>query len=138
MRQVQSAAHGYPDRAYAKWLVLHFVWEKIAQHIESGNGERRFRYACERSTKAKETRDVLSPLQKALVGTFRAALAFHRSEVGRGEEAKDVSSFFRLTKLDQKLKKFWHSDANSQRKKVEGSLRKFVSALTSVESGTVG
>src|SRR5262249_23086265 len=26
MRQVSYVAHGYPERAYAKWVVLHFAW----------------------------------------------------------------------------------------------------------------
>lgn len=128
MRQVQSAAYGYPERAYAKWLVLHFAWEKISQHIDSGYAEQRFRYACENSVD-----DVLSLLRRTFDGIFRVALAFYRSERGKGEEAKDVSTFFQLTKLDHKFGDFWHSDRNCHRNRVEASLRRFRVALDKVE-----
>lgn len=128
MRQVQTAAYGYPERAYAKWLVLHFAWKKLSQDIDSGQAEQRFRYACEHSID-----DAITQLRKAIDSIFRAALAFYRSERGRGEEAKDVSTFFQLTKLDQKFDKFWASVKNTHRKKVEDRLERFRIALSDVE-----
>jgi len=128
MRQVQSTARGYPERAYAKWLVLHFAWEKTGRDIGSGQAERRFRYACEHSMD-----DVLRQLRKSLDGIFRAALAFYRLERGKGPEAKDVSTFFMLTKSDQKFDRFWRSAKNPHRRKVEDRLRRFRLALDGVE-----
>ena len=98
MRQVQKAARGYPERAYAKWLVLHFTWGMISKYVESDRAERKFRYACE-----YQDEKVLSPLHLALDGVFRSSLDFYKKERGRGEEAKDVSSFFQLSKLDTKV-----------------------------------
>jgi|YelNatPaOPRAMG01_1025707.scaffolds.fasta_scaffold23133_3 hypothetical protein len=131
MRQVQSAAYGYPERAYAKWLVLHFVWDRLSQDIGSGQTEQRFRYACEQSMD-----DVLRHLRNALDGMFRAALAFYRTKRGKGEEAKDVSTFFQLTKLNLQFTKFWHSAKNRHRKTVEDKIRKFRVALKNIEIPT--
>jgi hypothetical protein len=128
MQQVRRAAKGYPERAYAKWLTLHFAWQQLARDIGSGTGAQRFRSACERSEDK-----VLRPLQKALDGVFRAALAFYRSERGRGEEAKDVSTFFMLGKLHEKFETFWQSSKNSQAKAVNRRLEEFRSALNNME-----
>lgn len=127
MRQVQSTAYGYPERAYAKWLVLNFAWKKLSQDIGYGHAEQRFRYACE------YYHDALTPLKQTLEGMFRGALTFYRLRRGKGEEARDVSTFFQLTKLDRGFEKFWNSSKNPYHKKVENKMRKFRMALRNVE-----
>ena len=124
MREVQYAARRHPNRAYAKWLVLNFAWEFMSKHIDSRNYERRFRYACE-----QEYEHVLSPLNKVLVYIFRAALKYYQINKGTGEEAKDISSFFQLTKLHDKFKGFWTSKKNAYRQRVNKALAKFIAAL---------
>jgi hypothetical protein len=128
MKRVQNAARGYPNRAYAKWLVLHFAWQRLSSIIGSGEGERKFRYACEYATW-----NVLPHLHKALESSFRGAIAFWRQERGYGEEAKDVSTFFQLTSLDQRFARFWNSTRNPYRTKVERRLRRFRVALEGFE-----
>ena len=81
MKEVAYAARGYPNRAYAKWLVLNFGWDLLGKHINSGNSEKRFRYACE-----QEDEKVTTPLNKALVDVFRAAMKFY--QLNRGKEKK--------------------------------------------------
>jgi len=132
MRKVQSAAHGHPQRAYAKWLVLNFAWDKLSQDIGSGQSEQRFRYACEHSL----VDGVIGHLDKALDGMFKAAIAFYRAKSGEGEEAKDVSTFFQLAKLHIQFAKFWHSPKNCHRKTVENRIRKFKVALKNIEIPT--
>jgi hypothetical protein len=129
MRQVQYVAHGKPERAYAKWLVLNFVWKEVSRTIESGDGERKFRVVCEEYT----WNEVLTPLQNAISGTFRAALAFFRSERGKGEEAMDISTYFQLTKLNDRFADFWRSKKNSHRKNVERGFKVFRERLYEVE-----
>jgi len=131
MRQVQSAAWGYPERAYAKWLVLHFAWQRLSQSICSGQGERRFRYACEFSRPSYM--EYTLELHKALDGIFRAALSFYRSERGTGEQAKDVSTFFKLIKLHEGFAQFWISSRNPHRKKVEHRIKRFLRVLDQIE-----
>ena len=104
MRQVQSVALGYPERAYAKWLVINFAWSKLSGEIGYGLSERRFRHVCEHRDD-----DVLRHLKKALEAMFRASLAFFREERGKGEEAKDVSTFFMKTKLHNLFLSYWNS-----------------------------
>jgi hypothetical protein len=128
MRQVQYAARGYPERAYAKWLVLNFAWKTLSQDIGHGHSEHQFRYACE-----YRVNEVLYPLYYALESIFRAALAFYRRERGEGEEARDVSTFFMLARLDKKFDEFWKSRRNSHRDKAEHRIKRFRTALKQVE-----
>lgn len=131
MRQVRCVAHGFPERAYAKWLVLHFTWKLLSQDISSGVGERRFRYIFEHGDNAAYSAG--GPLYDAIEGTFRAALRLYRLERGSGEEARDVSTFFQLSKLDQRFARFWNTRKNPHREKVERSVRRFRLALNAID-----
>lgn len=124
MRQVQSAAKGYPERAYAKWVVLNYAWNILGNNIGDGYIEKRFRYACERNIDK-----IKSPLSSALSDIFRAALQFYRLNRGKGEEAKDVSSFFQLSKLHKEFSDFCQSNKNSYRERINKNISKFRSAL---------
>jgi hypothetical protein len=126
MKQVQYAARGYPERAYAKWLILNFAWSLLGKNISSGIGERRFRYACEQKDK------ILSNLHKALDDMFRAALRFYRLKRGTGEKAKDVSTFFKASGLHTNFYGFWNSSKNPYREKVKDHLKKFEARLESL------
>jgi len=127
MKQVQNAAWGYPERAYAKWVVLNSIWGLIGNEFDSANFEKRFRFACE--CKLHE----LSSLHNALNDIFKAALKFYRSKRGKGEKAKDVSSFFQLTQLHIQFRQFWNSKANPYRQKVETNIEKFKEQLNDLE-----
>src|SRR5436309_3418659 len=65
MSRVQASAWGKPRRAYAKWVVLHFAWDRISKDIGAGLGEQKFRYACE-----ERSWDVLGPLDRSLDALF--------------------------------------------------------------------
>jgi hypothetical protein len=131
MRQLRYVSSGHPEWAYAKWLVLHFAWKETSDLIGSGQGEARFRQNSEKFS----YNDVLTPLHGAIEAMFRAALVFFRKERGSGEEAVDVSSFFRFTKLDQRFNRFWDSPGNPYRTKVKEHLKVFrVRLKTAVET----
>jgi len=128
MREVQYAARGYSQRAYAKWLVLNFIWSQIGSDINSGYSERRFRYACE-----QQTYEVVVPLNRVLICIFRAALNFYRLKRGEGEKAKDPSTFFQRKKLDVDFAIYWRSSKNPYRRKTAIYIKKFRDALAEIE-----
>jgi hypothetical protein len=129
MRRVQQAALGKPRRAYAKWLVLHFAWKKLSPYIASGDQEFRFRRACESKGDA-----VLSPLNRAIDSMFKSADSFFQLERGVGEEAKDESTFFQLTKLDGRFAVFWNSRQNRNRDRAEADIVKFKEVISKYET----
>lgn len=132
MRAAQYASFGYPERSYAKWVVLNFVWDQIGDFVGSGYNEKAFRHASERGMSRMS--DILKPLNKATINVFRASLKFYRQNRGeKGEKAKDVSSFFQLQKLDVNFKKFWKSSKNPYRKKFNNYITKFRKRLEELE-----
>jgi hypothetical protein len=109
MRATSYVSSGYPERGYAKWLVLHFMWTQLAPLVRSRVGAECFRMESEH----------WGPSDKQLVRcieiTFNASLKFYRSRRGVGAKALDVSSFFRRRALDVEFEKFWRSAANERR-----------------------
>jgi hypothetical protein len=124
MRRVQYNAKGIPKRAYPKWLVLHFAWRLLSQYIDSSDKEQHFRRAFER-----QNYEILSLLDKILDGIFKASDSFYRLEKGKGDKEKDISSFYLLSKLDEKFLKFWASTNNRHRESVEKGVARFASGL---------
>jgi hypothetical protein len=131
MVQVKYVARGHPERAYAKWLVMHLTWKLLSQDISTGLGERRFRCIFERSDDAAYRAG--APLYNLIDGLFKAVLAFYRSKRGTGGEAKDVSTFFQLAKLHQRFAKFWNAPRNPNRARVVRWVKRFRLALGAIE-----
>jgi len=110
MRRVAAAARGYPERAYAKWLVLHFVWAQLAPAVRSRAAAAQFSLECEMKSA------VLDPLARAIDRAFKAALRFYRLNRGKGPTAIDVSTFFKRKERDTQFDKFWRGRSNPHRK----------------------
>ena len=129
MRQVKRISRGYPERAYAKWLVLHFIWNEVGDMIGRGNTEKQFRIACEQNDK-----EVLSPLHKAITQVFRGMLQYYELNKGEGEKKQDVSAFFMGANMIPKIEKFWNSeDCAKSKRATERSLGNFRTELERVE-----
>lgn len=126
MKKVRSVSSGYPQRSNAVGLVLNLAWYLLEVEIASGEGERRFRYACERRIPK-----VIHALEKLLTDIFRAALKFYRLNCGKGEKRKDPSTFFREVHLYQKFIRFWNSNKNY---KAKMRINKFREALDKVNN----
>lgn len=127
-RVVKRLASGYPDRAYAKWLVLNALWSRIGSELRNRRFAEVFREKCERGRWD-------SNLDKAVEHLYLASLAFYRhSNRGRGKTAVDVSNFFYRAyrgDLVEGFGIFWRSQANKRRAVVAERLRRFVSDLSS-------
>lgn len=90
MKAVTDAARGYPQRGYAKWLVLGSVWSRVQVLLGSVKRKGSFWRLCQ-----DQESSLRRPLRGAIVGTFKLALEYYRRNRGHGAKAKDVSSFFR-------------------------------------------
>jgi hypothetical protein len=110
MREVSGAARHYPERAYAKWVVLHAMWDHTRRVLDSRRSKEAFRQACEKNWKP-----VLQPLERASDAMFRSASQFYRARRGKGPKALDPSTFFKRRDLHRQFDKFWGSSANGHR-----------------------
>lgn len=124
MREVSYAARGFPERAYAKWLVLNFVWGRLDPNTRSRAGAEAFRFACER-----DDGEVVTPLLRASDAVYRAALAFYRGRRGSGPTALDVSTFFKRRNLHKDFARYWRGSRNGHRKAFDRGWSTFERAL---------
>ena len=47
LKAVEKSAKGYPERAYAKWLVVHFVWNRLCHEVSAKAKAEKFRLVSE-------------------------------------------------------------------------------------------
>ena len=112
LRRVGAVSSGYPERAYAKWVVLHFMWAKIGREISSRSDG--FRAACEQP---RQNEALLQPLHRAVELAFLECLAFYRQNRGSGPTAVDVSAFFNRPNRHKEFATYWDRDGSESRKK---------------------
>jgi len=111
MREVTRVARGAPQRGYAKWMVLNFMWSNVAQFIRRRRKTRAFRLLCERQDDA-----LVTPLCQATDHVFVEALKYYRANRGEGEAALDISQFFKNRRGHHtRFAQFWHSSVSANR-----------------------
>lgn len=110
MRHVLSGAYGTPAWSYAKWLVLHFVWNTIGSDINHGERERKFRSASE-----SKYQTVLEPLRAMINISFKLSLQFYKTKSGKGDKAMDRQTFFKQSGLSDKFTTFLNSNKNNKK-----------------------
>ncbi|HOU22449.1 MAG TPA: AIPR family protein [Kiritimatiellia bacterium] len=108
------AARGYPERAYAKWIVTHFVWQELNKILHSRHLRTLFIQINERERVAS----LVSLCNSVFKGTSR----FYRAKRGTGEKAIDVSTFFKRKGLHKDFERFWTGHSGPHK-------RQFVKAL---------
>jgi hypothetical protein len=54
MREVRYASAGYPERAYAKWLILHCVWSRLAPLLRGRSSDDDFSACMRGKSRATE------------------------------------------------------------------------------------
>lgn len=125
MREVTYCARGYPERGYAKWMVLGFMWNELKGIVRAAHQAEAFRVACERQLDV-----VVWPLSSAIEKAFVAATKYYRMNRGKGAKAEDPSRFFRGKRgRDKEFADFWFSQANKGRRGFDKHIAKMVAGL---------
>lgn len=116
-----------PERAYAKWLVLHFIWDMVGGEI--AHKPRRFREACEHYW-TPENKKILKPLDKAINTAYVTAREFYlKNRTGQGAKAQDVSTFYQRHDLHKLFEKHWKKPGNTHKNVFKKSVDRFNKAL---------
>lgn len=111
-RQVGLESRGKPQRSYAGWMALHFLWARIKRVLKSDDAARRFWTLCERKDSA-----LCLPLSEAINVVFDELMAYYRAKKGVGSAALDHSTFFRNKRgRHLEFEKFWKTTATRTRK----------------------
>jgi hypothetical protein len=123
-REISYAARGYPERAYAKWLVLNFTWSRLEPHGRARASAEALIRACE-----QDDSHIVGPMLRAIHMVYREALRFYRSKRGSGQTAIDVSSFFKRRNLHKEFATYWRGSSNKSRAKFMRTWSQFEKAL---------
>lgn len=125
MKEVEYAAKGYPNRAYAKWLVLNFIWNEVGYLLKPAAKRNVF----EREWKSNRG-DAVHYLWQSITQVYRAAIDFYRLNRGTGDKAADISTFFKKKNMHVEFAKYWVSTKNKAKKaRYEKFVAKFEEAL---------
>ena len=127
MREVRYASAGYPERAYAKWLILHYMWSRLAPVLRVRSMMRMFLDAAEGNLAP------LRPLWQANEAAFRAALSFYRRKRGHGERAADVSTFFKRKGLLPDFERYLHNAGRNVRRMLDRRWDHFEALLRAMD-----
>jgi hypothetical protein len=130
MKNVVGHARGNPERSYAKWVVVHFLWSELGQDIRKN--ARAFRMFNENSRRYPEIQE---DLDRSIERALRAAVKFYRVERGsRDDGAFEPSGFFNSRGRGKQFEKFWRSKENPHRAIFDRARARFVTALGEVDT----
>jgi hypothetical protein len=119
MKEVSSHAWGYPERAYAKWLVLGFMWRSVLPVIGSRRAKEAFHSALRDESRASDY------VSRATERVFIAALRYYRARRGQGRTAIDISQFFRNKRgRDKEFRRFWDRQNSAAKREFRKSLKR--------------
>lgn len=123
VKKSSKVASGYPERGYAKWLVINFIWNQIQNTLSIPINSKAFHIAC------KSNGIPLDYFNKMATEVYKVALLFYRKKAGKLETAIDVSSFFRKKNLNKEFFDYWNAKENNHKSKFDKHKLAFVNKL---------
>lgn len=130
MREVNYLSRGNPERGYAKWMVLYFMWAKASPFFRGKLKSRAFCRYCE-----MQGNEMVSSLSHAIVEAFQEALKYYRANCGAGDTKLDPSQFFKNRRGHHlNFAQFWEQAAEPRRRRFEKLLAKVRDAIASFEN----
>ena len=127
-RIIKYKGAGVPDRAYAKWHALHFLWKEVGQVFRKRSVADYFRRACERRQWPRE-------IEYATDQIYRGLLEFYRAKRGDGVHAVDVSNFFYRPHQHDRFEAYWRTNLSQRRKRVREKLKRFTQEVKTWSEG---
>jgi hypothetical protein len=106
-KHVSQQARTFPERGYAKWVVLHFMW----QHLSPVLGPK----ALKRAFRIESESGLVPGLSRAVNAAYKGASAYYRANRGSGAKQIDPSSFFKHADHHIEFEKFWERRDNKHR-----------------------
>ena len=120
-RYVSRSAKGYPERAYAKWLLLHFLWRDLSSAIRSKILKQQFRIRSER--------ELMPSLLRAVDAVFKGYAAYFHKHRGSGDTQADASTFFKRAGHHREFPKFWEEHVRGHKANFKKAWNEFLEEL---------
>lgn len=111
-KQVRLASLGKPQRGYAAWMALHFLWSRLGPELASEVSARRFWSRC-----AQRREALCKPLAQVIDVIFLELLDYYDANKGSGAGVLDHSTFFRNKRGRHiEFASFWDDEATRSAK----------------------
>lgn len=128
-RNVTFWARGKPQRGYAKWTVIGYLWSDLQSRLRSS---RKAKAIC--LMHEQRYWDDVRPLDRATEGAFRAVLQYYKEQRGKGEKAKDISTFFQLRGHDKGFAIYLKRKGTKHVRAIKKHLKRFDSKLDAFDA----
>ena len=129
MREVTYVSRGSPERSYAKWMVLNFVWSLASPCLRGKQAIRAFCRLCER-----QYNDLVYAVSGLIDELFKAASKYFRLNRGTGDTRLDVSQFFKNRKGHHlRFAEFWDKAPKQRKHKVDNLLARMREAISTFD-----
>ena len=116
--------------AYARWIVVNFIWSRLGKALSRPTLRENFRRASERSKKYEWE---LLPLDNIAKSIFSTAMTFYRSNKRRDGKVLDEAAFFNHKNLHHQFEKFWVKQSTNKRNLFNKRLKEFINRLQTIE-----
>jgi hypothetical protein len=121
-RVVKYESSSYPDRAYAKWYALHFLWHYTGPLLRRKAIADHFRTSCERGRWP-------ASLHAAADQVYRSLMEFYKLKKGKGAHGVDISNFFYRQNQHKAFETFWRGPRNARKVRFRTLLKRFQSDM---------
>lgn len=123
-KHVSQQAKGFPERAYAKWVVLHFIWQRLSRLLT--------RKASKRAFCTESERGLFPELSRAVDIAYKSTSAYYRTNRGLGDKQADPSVFYKRSGHHAALEEFWQSSTLQHRSRFDKAFTAFARTLSSI------
>lgn len=109
-KQIYYSSRGKPQRGYASWTALHFVWQRLAPLLKKSDAQNRFCQLC-----LLRDEELCKPMAQAIDIAFMELMQYYGANKGTGDAMLDHSTFFRNKHgRHTEFEKFWKTKATRQ------------------------
>jgi hypothetical protein len=125
-KYIALCSRGKPQRGYAAWMTLHFLWSRLGPVLKKGELARRFWLLC-----SKKDPSLCRQLAQLINVIFDEILEYYNANKGKGVGVLDHSTFFRNKRgRHSEFAKYWKNQAR-RTAKFEAAWDKLETALES-------
>lgn len=130
-RAVGYVSRGYSRRGYAKWVVLHFLWDQLEGFFRAPSTRDLFVRSWEHEWWSGG--DVFKSLCQCIEMVFKAANRFYFRQRGKGPSQFDESTFYKRRGLHDRFSTFWLNGKHPYRRSFSRSVKRFTESIHEYE-----
>lgn len=129
-RAVKHGGRGHRLKPYARWFVMHYMWDQLGPWLRRKTHAIQFRDDSERNAR-------IPPLDGAITQIYLAALEFWRKHRGQGEDEMEIGTFYYRAGQHKEFVRYLARSGSLRRKRAAtllGVLKKIITQELAAEA----